>query len=234
MAIGWEALGDLSQYPDRTAVANEITRAYKPKGVPTNDSLACYDFVRSVKCGDRVIVKRGRNEVVGFGIVTGEYEFHPERSSFRNVRKVRWEHRGNWKSKPVFGVKTLTDFTPNPETVQYLTDLIGVSQVATPQALDSYTVDQALKDVAFEEGKFEAILELWRNKKNMIIQGPPGVGKTFLARKLAYALIGYELPSRVTMVQFHQSYSYEDFIQGYRPTDKGFTRQDGVFVQPTD
>jgi 5-methylcytosine-specific restriction endonuclease McrBC GTP-binding regulatory subunit McrB len=68
-------------------------------------------------------------------------------------------------------------------------------------------------------------------KKNLILKGPPGVGKSFVARRLAYALMGFQDPSRVQMVQFHQSYSYEDFVQGYRPTGKGtFELRDGAFV----
>ena len=108
MAIGWDELGDLGQYRDHAAVAQKLIEVYGLKRFPINDSLACFDFLHSMKRGDRVIVKRGRDEVVGFGTVIGDYEFRPDRATYRNVRQVRWERRGNWKSKPVFAVKTLT------------------------------------------------------------------------------------------------------------------------------
>jgi 5-methylcytosine-specific restriction endonuclease McrBC GTP-binding regulatory subunit McrB len=64
----------------------------------------------------------------------------------------------------------------------------------------------------------------------MILQGSPGVGKTFIARRLAYLLIGKRDRARLRMVQFHQAYSYEDFVQGYRPNENGgFSRRDGAF-----
>ena len=56
------------------------------------------------------------------------------------------------------------------------------------------------------------------DKKQVIFQGPPGTGKTFLAKKLAEHLAGDK--NRVTLVQFHPSYAYEDFVEGYRPTLK--------------
>jgi 5-methylcytosine-specific restriction protein B len=78
----------------------------------------------------------------------------------------------------------------------------------------------------------EQILSSLRRRKNVILQGPPGVGKSFLARRLAYALVGAEAPDNVQMVQFHQSYAYEDFIQGWRPNGEGgFVLRNGVFYE---
>lgn len=118
-------------------------------------------------------------------------------------------------------------------------DLATLAKISDHQgpdpALDSYTVDDALKELFLEREDVERHLETWRNKKNLILQGAPGVGKSFIARRLAYALIGFKDDRKVQTVQFHQSYSYEDFVQGYRPNGtQGFERKNGTFFEFRD
>src|SRR5258705_70769 len=79
-------MGDLSKYPDYERIAQGLIKAYNLEGFPINDARACDDFVRVVKPGDRIVAKRGRDEVVGYGIVTGEFEYRAERTTYRNVR----------------------------------------------------------------------------------------------------------------------------------------------------
>src|ERR1044071_4660001 len=89
-----------------------------------------------------------------------------------------------------------------------------------------------MKGLFLSSDQFDEMLAALREKKNVILEGAPGVGKTYVARRLAYALVGSDDPRRIEMIQFHQSYSYEDFIQGFRPTVKGgFALKNGIFHQ---
>ncbi len=94
-----------------------------------------------------------------------------------------------------------------------------------------YTKEDFLKKVYMTGERFDVLEALLRNKKNIILQGAPGVGKTFTAKKLAYAMMGEADDSRIEMVQFHQNYSYEDFIMGYRPDGADFKLTSGIFYR---
>ena len=93
-----------------------------------------------------------------------------------------------------------------------------------------YDAQAALEGLFLDNRQFERILVSIARGKNLILQGPPGVGKTYIARRIAWCLTGSKDPHRIEMVQFHQSYAYEDFVQGWRPNDAGgFTLRNGVF-----
>lgn len=95
----------------------------------------------------------------------------------------------------------------------------------------SYTREDFLKEVFVSAEDYDRLATILRLKKNIILEGAPGVGKTFIADRLAYSLMGEKAIDRVKMVQFHQSYSYEDFIMGFRPSASGFELRKGPFYQ---
>ncbi|WP_299294537.1 AAA family ATPase [uncultured Mobiluncus sp.] len=97
-----------------------------------------------------------------------------------------------------------------------------------------YSTDDFLAEVYLDTQEYEDLRGILGWKKNIILQGPPGVGKTFAARRLAYSMMGTRDSSRVELVQFHQSYSYEDFVMGYKPDGSGFALKDGVFKRFCD
>ena len=115
-------------------------------------------------------------------------------------------------------------------SLPYLEPVVGPTSMSMAPS-PSYTVDDALEALFLERQEIEDILMLWAAKKNIIVQGPPGVGKTFAAQRLAFALMGAEDRERLGFVQFHQSYSYEDFVEGFRPAQMGFELRPGKFVE---
>lgn len=94
-----------------------------------------------------------------------------------------------------------------------------------------YTKNDFLDEVYMTEEKYEQLTSVLKNKKNIILQGAPGVGKTFAAKRLAYSIIGEKDESRIVLVQFHQNYSYEDFMMGFKPVENGFELKYGIFYQ---
>lgn len=103
--------------------------------------------------------------------------------------------------------------------------------ISKDAAIDAYTKSDFLDEVYMTEKRYENLVAVLRNKKNIILQGAPGVGKTFAARRLAWSMMGEQDDSRIEFVQFHQNYSYEDFMMGYKPVEDGFKLKYGVFYR---
>ena len=102
---------------------------------------------------------------------------------------------------------------------------------ALSEIKEKYSKEDFLDDVYMTEERYNVLKALLKNKKNVILQGAPGVGKTFTAKRLAYSMMGEKDDSRIEMVQFHQNYSYEDFVMGYRPDGADFKLTEGIFYR---
>lgn len=114
----------------------------------------------------------------------------------------------------------------------FIIDLIREENpIATEDKNDKYRKQDFLDEVFMSESQYDTLVAVLQNKKNIILQGAPGVGKTYAAKRLAYAMMGEKDESRIEFVQFHQSYSYEDFMMGYKPVADGFELKTGVFYR---
>lgn len=229
MGIGWKELGDLSQYPSKETMKEKMKILYGDEYSYKNDGHATWQFANDIKPGDIVFVKRGVSKIIGRGEVTSEYTFDTTRLEYCHIHSVNWTHKGEWDFDENIILKTLTNITPYTEYHKKLEILISGVPDDEPAKYEVYTGDDFLSEVYMNQEKYTTLKNLLLKKKNIILQGAPGVGKTFAAERLAYSIMGEKDTSRVMIVQFHQSYSYEDFIMGYRPNESGFSLSTGPF-----
>lgn len=235
MAIGWDAIGDLRDYNSKDEIKKVMNQYYDPSRSYIHSACATWEFANEMKPGDIVFAKNGMHLIIGRGIVKSDYIYDSERKEFRNIRKVEWTDRGEWECSRQSPMKTLTDITSFTDYVEQLNLFFDSDMLDDAETLEtSYPIyDKArfLDSVYMDEDSYDTLVSLVKSKKNIILQGAPGVGKTFAAKRLAYSMMGVKDPNRVMMVQFHQSYSYEDFIMGFRPSENGFKLKHGVFYE---
>lgn len=230
IGIGWDAMGDLRLYQTRNEMIDKMRSINNNNNAYTNDSLATWQFVHDVKIGDVILVKKGLTKLVGRGVVTSEYIYNIEANNFRHQHHVKWTHKGEWPYPGNAPMKTLTNITNKSDLIEKLNNIFSNQQTEElGQTEERYTKGDFLQDVYMSEEDYEKLKAILYYKKNVILQGAPGVGKTYTAERLAYSLTGEKNLERVMMVQFHQSYSYEDFIMGFRPSDNGFELRKGAF-----
>jgi ATPase associated with various cellular activities AAA_5 len=235
MAIGWDEIGDLRNYDSKDEIKQVMNKFYDPFRSYIHSACATWEFANEMKPGDIVFAKNGMHLIIGRGIVKSDYIYDPQRKEFKNIRKVEWTDRGEWECSRQSPMKTLTDITSFTDYVEQLNLFFNSDMLDDVETIETsyptYDKDRFLDSVYMNDESYHTLVSLVKGKKNIILQGAPGVGKTFAAKRLAYSMMGVKDPNRVMMVQFHQSYSYEDFIMGFRPSENGFKLKYGVFYE---
>lgn len=211
MGLGWDKLGDLKKYNSRIEIKEALLISYQGEGSKMNDVSANDDFLNKMQIGDVIIAKKGRSAYLGYGVVRSEYFFDEQANNYKSKRKVSWIKHGVWNAPNAdIVLKTLTDITKYPEYVESLRKLIGIDM---------------------EERKINILDN--QNPINQILYGPPGTGKTFstidvvvdilepnnnytrIQKKAKFDMLVNE--NRAFFTTFHQSMSYEEFIEGIKP-----------------
>jgi DNA polymerase III delta prime subunit len=164
MGLGWDKIGDLKQYNTRDEIKNALLNSYGGKGSKKNDTLANDDFLNKINIGDVVFVKKGRDELLGYGVVSSNYEYDKNRAEYQKVRQIEWKRKGSWPVNFSLVLKTLTDITKyysdETKTMTYYDELFNIINQKT---------NNNLKNM--------------ESAKNTILYGPPGTGKTFALKQ---------------------------------------------------
>lgn len=145
MQISFSGMGDLRRYASKDAMAKQLSHlSRRGAKVPFQDSLACYQFLHEIKVGDVVVAKAGTKTVLGYGIVTGPYEYTSDNADthFSHRRSVEWKKTGNWPvtRERKLVTKTLTDITKNKDLLAYLEGLFetDLPPITVPDSSPSY------------------------------------------------------------------------------------------------
>ncbi|WP_225875402.1 MULTISPECIES: AAA family ATPase [Chryseobacterium] len=205
MALGWDDIGDLMQYQTKNDIQAKLLSTYESNTNRNNDAIANFEFANSINIGDIIIVKKGRYELLGFGEVMSDYYFDDNRDDYKHCRRVQWKLSGNWNVDHTLVMKTLTDITTYASGLndgkKYYEHLLSIMENTTIQVQDN------------------PIVNLLKYKKQIILQGPPGTGKTREAKRIAQNILGLDEKElqdseQFKIIQFHPSYTYEDFVRG--------------------
>ena len=241
-SIGWK-IADLDRYDSESQLKSGLDDSHDDEGGDSAyGARACWQFSHEMTKGDPIIARKGRSTIVGIGIVDGPYR-HEVGRPHPQVVPVRWLWTGEYRirEKNSLSMNTLVESSRRKTLLAELdvvlaevaAEGVNVSIVAAGgRAREPYGLAMAAKDLFVGERWLEHQLRLLRRKKNLILQGPPGVGKTYVAKRLAFLLMGERADDRVELVQFHPSYTYEQFVRGYVPEPGGgFAIENGPLHQ---
>lgn len=221
-SIDYQSLSDLSGFTSQAHILETLKEHREGDNEPSGEARTCWRFAHKVQPGDPIIARSGRSRIVGIGIVSGNY-VRTDDDRYADVLPVNWIWSGDHviQDKRSLPIITLSDASARTNLLRELEGLIGTTDDDADDGVEPYARSDALEDLFIDDHRLDEMLALLQRKKNLVLQGPPGVGKTFVAKRLACLLLGARDESRLGFVQFHQAYTYEQFVRGYRPDGEG-------------
>lgn len=248
---GVEDYRDTFSYPEPKRKQKYQTVARKinthkdkfPKGTSDETMWMVRTYCEEFKIDDVLYAVDSDGGVLGRGVVQSEYEYVPDTEhQYHHIIKVDWQTKENI-GITLKGLGSVFDELMEVAPILRLEEVfkeadISVAKenvweepVSTNKIIESYSRENFFKEVYMDRKHFEMMTSILIHKKNIILQGPPGVGKTFAAKRIAYAMMGETDDNRIEFVQFHQNYAYEDFVMGYKPSGEGFELREGIFYR---
>jgi hypothetical protein len=222
MWIWWDELWNLKNYKNKKEIREKFIEIQWTDN-PMNLTHACEDFVRNIKVGDIIIPKQWRKNYLWYWIVEWNYEFDINLVEFKNIRKVKWIKKWIWKEEWDIIWKSLTNIDKYPEYVEKLKILLWINS----------SNNNIMK-------KSDRITKLLDSKKQIILYWPPWTGKTYNIKNIIqnHSWESYNYLKndwRVEFITFHQSFSYEEFIEWIKPDldwsseEISYKIEDGIF-----
>ena len=234
MAIGWDYLGDLTKYSSQEEIADKITKEENRTQYPKNDSKANWEFAKDMQIGDIVYVKKGlQDALIGRGIVKSDYIYDANRSKYKSIRKVEWTHNDTYNVDfnvldiKQWNQKTLTEISQSKYKDFHLKIEDIFMNKQTEGKLNNSQVNIPLNQILYGPpgtGKtyntiIKAMEIIGSNSVNM--KDEKGNFKTSYSfdeyKKLKEEFDNYKNKGQIEFVTFHQSYSYEEFVEGIKP-----------------
>ncbi|HUP21645.1 MAG TPA: AAA family ATPase [Thermoanaerobaculia bacterium] len=217
ISIGWNDLGDLSKLSREEFERRRDRLASEQEGWTREAVEQVWKFAKDIREGDKILANQGTGRILGFGTVTGPYEYVPNVPHSHRL-SVDWDdihprevQEGGWR-------RTLISL--DREKFMALIALPPIDKPGPPhpdfQVQPLFPIPDCAAELRMDPADIERWVRAIERKKQAILYGPPGTGKTYAAEALARHLIGGG-NGFTELVQFHPSYAYEDFIQGIRP-----------------
>ena len=231
MSIGWDDLGDLTNYSSREEMQKAIKVSYPSNGSGKNDSLAVWQFTHEMKPGDIVFVKKGRNMIIGRGVVESDYEFDDSKNDYKHIRKVRWTDEGEWEYPQKLPMKTLTLINSYKEMIERLDGLFDSQEKIEQIPFSMSILFDSIKNTGllYDDKLIQRYVCSLMTKPFVILSGLAGSGKTQLA--LAFARVMSEnVDQQLCVVPVGADWTNREPLLGYPNALK--QGEQGEYIQP--